>query len=140
MFKYLRSLNTEFHPTVVDVTAGGTDPNTFDVITPGSLITINDGVATPQCSIDKTFYLALSSKNENEEKKVKCMRISSGMVFEADISPDCNTKRLFFGTHMELGPHVNSFVNDLTFCIGKGMFEVLDTSNVRNGKVTVVYL
>lgn len=140
MFKYLRSLNTEFHPTVVEVIAGDTNPNTPDVITPGSFITILDGVASPVGDIFKTPYLALSSKNENEEKKVRCMRVSSGMVFEADISSDCNTSRLFLGARMEPGPNFESFINDVTFCTGSGMFEVLDTSNVSNGKVTVVYL
>ena len=85
------------------------------------------------------MYLAITSKKYNESKQVKCIRLTSGMILEADVDPGMDSSSFFLGA-------VCDAMEDMT---GKGVyltrdgnanFEIIDISNISKGKVTVIVI
>ena len=139
MFKYLRTLNTEFHPTVVDFYVSPKDDNYPDHVDAGMIVSISDGKITNCFIASKPMYLALTGKQDNEEKPVKCIRLFPGMVLEADISAEANKNSITIGATVGIAENVDFKGIDIS-ADATAKFEVIDDYNKANGKATVVVL
>ncbi len=140
MFKYLRTLNTEFHPTVVEFFVSPTEEYLPDSIEKGILCSVNNSYLSCFYSTEKSMYLSISTKEENETQKVKCMRLSPGMVLEADVTEDADKSKLGIGSLACCGYDGDTKVVGVSTGDGKKIFEVIDDSNIQNNKVTVVII
>ena len=140
MFKYLRTLNTEFHPTVVEFFVSPTNEAIPDSIEKGILCSLNNSYLSCFYSPDKPMYLSLGTKREDETKKVKCMRLSSGMVLEADVTEGADKSQLGIGSLACLGYDIDTKVVGVSTGDDLKKFEVIDNSNIENNKVTVVII
>ena len=143
MFKYLRTINTEFHPTVVEFFVSPNLQNETDRIELGCMCNIgNNGYIQPYYDFSSTMFLTLDGRLEDApEKKIKCIRIISNMVLEADIHPDSDKSKFYPGARLSFGPDIDGYALTVENNEGKKFFEVLDNSEVyTRGKVTVIVL
>ena len=139
MFKYLKTLNTEFHPTVVEFLFSEKITDYPDQIARGSLVTINGGKVGGAFSTARPMYLTLNGKEDDETKYIKCIRLSRDMVLFADLSSEVDKSQIFVGTL--LAPAIDIDDKVCALCIeGEPKFEVLDISEIDNGKVTVAVI
>ena len=139
MFKYLRTLNNSNHPTEISLihspardTAGGS-------VSAGTIITANNGIMHDM--YDRYFpkYLALTSKTYQEDKYIECIRITSGMVLEADLDPSVSSSEIQVNTLCDFG--LDSYDKGAYLVTnGDPVLEIIDDSNKNNGKVTVVVI
>ena len=139
MFKYLRTLNTEFHPTTVEFVVSQKHDGLCDYVNAGMIVNIENGKIANFFTPDKPMYLALTAKYEDEEKAVKCIRLSSGMVLEADIDISANMGKILNGALVCVAEHVDSKAEKIADG-GTPSFEVLDSTNKERNKATVVVL
>ena len=139
MFKYLKTANSEFHPTEIYSFPSPESENESGEVKYGSLVSVTFGEIAQSYTGSTPLYLAISSKKYNESKEVRCIRLASGMILEADIDTSMDSSYFFLGAMCDA-------MEDMT---GKGVyltrdgnanFEIIDTSNVDKGKVTVIVI
>ena len=139
MFKYLKNLHDDSIPSEVYTFLAPAYQDDSPAILVGDIIALTMGEICETINSGDKMYLALTGKSQGETKEVKCIRITSGMVFEADIGDDSEPYSFFVGALC--GIHVNEEGKSRALSTnGNAKFEVLDNSNVNNGKVTVVAL
>ena len=139
MFKYLRTLYTEFHPTAVELFLSDADEDNYDAVKRGMICTISNGKINLSTDSCKVMYLTLNDKIDGESKAIRCVRLSSNMVLEADLKADIDTSSIFVGSFLGL----SSSSDGQAVCLDTNgdAFEVIDVSemNTKN-KVKVVVL
>jgi len=97
MFKYIKTLNNNSHPTeMISVFSGNENENHY-AVKAGSIVSVSYGEILPTYDNTMFKYLTLSSKNEGEAKYIKCIRLFPGMVLEADTDPDSDAELFFIG-------------------------------------------
>lgn len=139
MFKYLKNLHDDSIPSEVYTYSAPAYYDESPAILVGDIVALTMGEIGETINSGDKFYLALTGKNQGETKDIKCIRITSGMVFEADIGDDSEPYSFFVGALC--GIHVNEEGKSRALSTnGNAAFEVLDNSNIDNGKVTVVAL
>ena len=136
MFKYLRNINHSSNPTevysifspAIDARDGG--------VNAGSIVTLTEGAIGAELDTTAPMFLAISSKKPGENKEIKCIKISAGMLFEADIDASIDIDYLFCGGYC--GPAPDATQKGVTVAFtGEQLFEIIDITNARNGKITV---
>ena len=140
MFKYLRTLNTEFHPTVVEFLLSPQEEAMPDSVERGIICSVTNSLLNCFFNPERPMYLSISTKTEDESKKVKCMRLSPGMVLEADISEEADKNQIGIGSILTVGYDIDTKVVSVSTGEGPKIFEVIDDSNIKNNKVSVVII
>ena len=139
MFKYLKTANSDFHPAEIYSFISPASENESGEVRCGSMVSVSFGEISQSYTGSTPMYLAITSKKYNESKQVKCIRLTSGMILEADVDPGMDSSSFFLGA-------VCDAMEDLT---GKGAyltrdgnanFEIIDISNISKGKVTVIVI
>ena len=137
MFKYLRTINNDNHPTEISLIHAPVRDNIGGSVRAGTIISANNGIMRDMYDGQFPRYLALTSKTYTEDKYVKCIRITHGMVLEADLDPSTILGEV----------EVNSLCDITLDDYDKGaylqvnlapVFEIIDDSNKKNGKITVL--
>jgi hypothetical protein len=139
MFKYLRTLNTEFHPSVVEFCTSPKDDGYSDYVDVGMIVTLKDGAINNFYSANAPLYLALTRKDEDANATVKCIRLSSGMVLEADVDESANINKIVPGALLAPCENTDFKINTVTD-EGTAKFEVLHNYDIKNKKATIVVL
>ena len=139
MFKYLRTLNTEFHPTSVELFLSPANEDELDGCSAGTICSVSDGTLTPYYKSGTVMYLTLIEKEEDTERTVSCIRLTSNMVLEADVMPDADSSKLGIGAAVSLGYDDDSKAVGIS-TEGTPRFEVIDNSAIMDNKVTVAVL
>ena len=137
MFKYLKTLNSDSHPSeIISVKALSGDDD-LCIVKAGAIASVSYGEICSTYSSSTPMYLTVDSKPKEAEQYIKCIRIFPGMLFEVDVAPDVDTG------NYQIGSLCDAMADDT----GKGAyittdgefrFEITDVSNLSNGKVTVV--
>ena len=140
MFKYLRTLNSDNHPTEIFSLLSHTSEDDSESVKAGSIFSISYGKISEPLE-NAALYLALNSKSKDEEKVIKCIKLSTDMLLEGDI--DTNTE----GSSFDMGSVCNILIDMAEKGIkltpadgGYGVFQVVSNENISNGKVIVSVL
>ena len=137
MFKYLKNLNNDSHPTEIYTIRASATEEPFGEIKAGSIVSVAYGEIATLYTPSRPKYLALTSKDYSETAQIKCIRVSSGMVFEADIDPDTEASSFRLGDLCDAKEDSTNKGVYITIG-GNSNFEIIDNSNIKNGKITVV--
>ena len=142
MFKYLRTLNTEFHPTVVEFYVSEMIEGFMDHIERGNIVSLSEGKISGYYIDGQPLYLTLESKNDDETKTIKCMRLTPNMILECDLGPEASASNIYVGSLLDVAVDVDSKAVgvELAENAGAARFEALDTSELSDGKLTVVII
>ena len=139
MFKYLRTANSDNHPTeVVEFFAysnGGADC----VMPAGAIFSTEEGMVQLSCNTTQPLYLSLTSKGKDEEAYIKCIPVLKNMIFEASLAPEEDENIVFNGSlcYLHFDETGKGIGLTITLEIEDALFEVIDTSNIKNRKITV---
>ena len=142
MFKYLKTADSDFHPSeVIELFAydsGGDDAE----VPEGSLICIEEGMVRLDCIHGMPLYLALTGKKLRGEGYIKCTPVLSNMIFEATIDPDEDPSIFFVGSMCRIFCDQSCKGIGVTVELNfeRAAFRIIDISNIKNGKVTVIKL
>ena len=139
MFKYLKTMNTNSHPTEIQSFLSPSIDESFGAVKAGSVISVVSGEVALNYVPTTPMYYAISSKRCEESVDVKCWRIFSGMVFEVDIEPGVDASEFSVGTTCDALPDETG-KGVYVSCGGLPRFEIIDDSKINNGKVTVVVI
>ena len=140
MFKYLRTLNSDSHPT--EIYSFFSPKSEHGAVNAGTLISLSFGEVASTTDREASLYLAISSKGKDEDAYVKCIKLCSGMVFEADIDSDDEPSGLYVGarctTSMDLtfkGAYATTLAE-----ASQVIFEILEITDFDNGKAIVAVI
>ena len=139
MFKYLKTLNNDSHPSEIYSFISPAGDDNFAEVKSGTIVSVTFGEISPTYTSATPLYLAISSKKKTEEAYVKCLRLAPGMVLEADIDPESEPTSFFIGAICDAMEDITGKGAFLTRD-GQTVFEIIDISNIENGKVSVVII
>ena len=139
MFKYLRTETGDYHPTEILEVFSSVSVTDFDGVPIGSFFTIEEGMVQQFCDIAHPLYLALNAETKNKITIIKCFPVTSNMIFEGSLAPSENEEMIFEGSlcTLEFDQNGKGVYLSLTFSSEMALFEVIDTSNIKNRKITV---
>ena len=139
MFKYLRTLNSDRHPTEIHSVISHASEDEIGTVKAGTIVSVAYGEIF-ECRSDTPLYLALNSKSKNEEKYINCIKLSSDMVLEADVDSNVSTSDLVIGALCTILSDASGKGATVTVSEGYGAFQIIGNENAKNGKVTVVVI
>ena len=139
MLKYLKTLNSSNHPTEIFSFISPAGEDATSGVKAGTVISLTFGEVSPVYTPQTPLYLAITSKSYTKTDYVKCIKLTSGMVLEAEIEADVDLSNFHVGAICDLVEDMHSKGAFLTRD-GYENFEIIDNSNVENGTVTVVVL
>ena len=137
MFKYLRTLNNSTHPTAIEIFPLSSEEDEEMVVASGSIVNVLSGEIAVNLSSDAPIYLVV--KQEENTRNVRCIRLTPGAILEGDLSPNMDASNLSRGLMLDISP--DDYGKGAYFCDnGEPRFEIIDTSNKRNKKVSAVFV
>lgn len=139
MFKYLRTVNNDSHPTEISLIHAPVRDNIGGSVRAGTIISADNGRMTDMYNSQFPKYLALTSKTYQEDDYVKCIRITKGMVLEADLDPNTVLSEVQLNSLCDIT--LDDYDKGAYLQVNLGpIFEIIDDSNKKNGKITVVVI
>ena len=139
MFKYIKTLNNNSHPTEIISVFSGNDNENYYAVKAGSIVSVSYGEILPTYDNTSLKYLTISSKNEREAKYIKCIRLLPGMVLEADTDPNSDAELFFVGALCDAMVD-NTEKGAFLTRDGNPNFEIIDATGAEHGKVKVVVI
>ena len=117
MFKYLRTDNSDSHPTEIHTIFLEASDMPNSEVPEGSIFNLLAGEIEQVYNYHAPMFLALTGKKYNETAYVKYIPISQNMIFEAPIAKGEDSESFINGTVCDVG------INEET---GKGLFITLE--------------
>ena len=139
MFKYLRTLNSSNHPTVID-----TFPLSQQAIEDGFYLAVGSVVNVAFGEIDGNFtsdlpmYLVVGICEDGIT--AKCMRLFPGMVIEGTLLSNTELGVIEPGNFVDITTDGLAKGVNFSSTMSREIFEIIDSSNKKGGKVTAVLL
>ena len=138
MFKYLRNLNGSNPPTEAITFSVYQPEDDENIIRPGMIVSVIAGEIDTIFIYTAPLYLVVSTSDNG--RKANCVKLHTGMVFEADIADSVSESNIYLGSCY--GIHTDDLARGTHLGPSgeENVFQVIDKTNVNKKKATVVVM
>ncbi|MBR5139615.1 MAG: hypothetical protein IKV16_01045 [Clostridia bacterium] len=135
MFKYLRNINGTL-PSQIFTFYSQSQEEPFGATYAGTIFGVVNGVIGNQTEPSNPLYLACNTVEAEESGDVRGILLTEGSVLLADLDPTAEKYLIHIGTLCGLG--VDDTAKGINVTLdGPYIFEIVDASDAKNGKVSV---